>query len=88
MENKLGVYILNLMATIKDSEAQQFVKDLAYDELKRLNVNVEEFLRKNMKDDSEEKDATNLINEIQKEVGRVVKPLTKKFPGSPPDIFM
>jgi len=39
-------------------------------------------------DDSEEKDATNLINEIQKEVGRVVKPLTKKFPGSPPDIFM
>lgn len=39
-------------------------------------------------DDSEETDATNLINEIQKEVGRVVKPLTKKFPGSPPDIFM
>jgi archaellum biogenesis ATPase FlaH len=39
-------------------------------------------------DDSEEKDATNLINEIQKEVGRVVKPLKKKFPGSPPDIFM
>ena len=56
MENKLGVYILNLMATIKDSEAQQFVKDLAYEELKRLNVNVEEFLRKNMKDDSEEKE--------------------------------
>ena len=39
-------------------------------------------------DDSEETDATNHINEIQKEVGRVVKPLTKKFPGSPPDIFM
>ena len=39
-------------------------------------------------DDSEETDATNLINEIQKEVGRGVKPLTKKFPGSPPDIFM
>ena len=39
-------------------------------------------------DDSEEKDASNLINEITKEVGRVVKPLTKKFPGSPPDIFM
>ena len=39
-------------------------------------------------DDSEETDATNLINEIQKEVGRVVKPLTKKFPCSPPDIFM
>ena len=39
-------------------------------------------------DDSEETDATNLINEIQKEVGRVVKPLTKKFPGSPPYIFM
>ena len=39
-------------------------------------------------DDSEEKDATNLINEITKEVDRVVKPLRKKFPGSPPDIFM
>ena len=39
-------------------------------------------------DDSEETDATTLINEIQKEVVRVVKPLTKKFPGSPPDIFM
>ena len=58
MENKLGTYILNLMATVKDGEAQQFVKDLAYEELKRLNVNVEEFLRKNSKDDSEEREKT------------------------------
>ena len=39
-------------------------------------------------DDSEEKDASNLINEITKEVDRVIKPLKKRFPGSPPDIFM
>tara|TARA_R100000808_G_C2014345_1_gene65482 strand:- start:128 stop:349 length:222 start_codon:yes stop_codon:yes gene_type:complete len=57
-ENKLGSYILNLMATIKDTETEQFVKDLAYDELKRLNSNVEEFLKANLKDDSEEAEKT------------------------------
>ena len=58
MENKLGSYVLNLMAVIKDSEEKQFVKDIAFDELKRLNVNIEEFLRKNSKDDSDEREKT------------------------------
>ena len=58
MENKLGSYVLNLMAVIKDSEEKQFVKDLAFDELKKLNINIEEFLRKNSKDDSEEREQT------------------------------
>jgi len=48
--NKLGSYITQLMTTIIDSEESQFVKDLALDELKRLNVNVNEFIGKHMKD--------------------------------------
>ena len=39
-------------------------------------------------DDSEHKDASGLIREITKEVQRVTKPLKKKFPGAPPDMFM
>ena len=51
--NKLGNYITKLMTTVLDSEQEQFVKDLALNELKRLNVDVEEFVRKHMKDDSD-----------------------------------
>ena len=35
--------------------------------------------------DNEEK---NLLTEIKTEVERVVKPIVKKFPGAPPNIFM
>ena len=58
MDNKLGTYVLSLMATIKDIEEKEFVRELAFDELRRLNINIEEFLRKNSKDDSEERDKT------------------------------
>jgi len=58
MDNKLGTYVLNLMATIKDSEEKQFVKDLAFEELRRLNLNVDEFLRENFKDDSKNREKT------------------------------
>ena len=51
--NKLGNYITKLMTTVLDTEQEQFVKDLALNELKRLNVDVEEFVRKHMKDDSD-----------------------------------
>ena len=60
MKNKLGIYIANLMATVIDNEEKQFVKDLAFDELRRLNIDIEEFLRKQSKDDSEEKDKTDI----------------------------
>ena len=56
--NKLGNYITKLMTTVLDSEQEQFVKDLALNELKRLNVDVEEFVRKHMKDDSDEAEET------------------------------
>ena len=49
--NKLGNYITKLMTTVLDSEQEQFVKDLALSELRRLNVDVNEFIRKHTKDD-------------------------------------
>ena len=52
--NKLGNYITKLMTTVLDTENDEFVKDLALSELTRLNVDVEEFIRKHTKDDSDE----------------------------------
>ena len=52
--NKLGNYISKLMTTVLDKEQEQFVIDLALSELKRLNVDMEEFIRKHTKDISDE----------------------------------
>ena len=49
--NKLGSYITKLMTTILDSEQEEFVKELALSELKRLNVDMNDFIRKHTKDD-------------------------------------
>ena len=49
--DKLGSYISKLMTTVIDKEQEQFVKDLALSELTRLNVDVNEFIRKHKKDD-------------------------------------
>ena len=49
--NKLGNYITQLMTTVIDKEQEQFVKDLALSELTRLNVDVNDFIRKHTKDD-------------------------------------
>ena len=56
--NKLGSYVTKLMTTIVDKESDNFVKDLAWSELKRLNADVEEFLRKHSKDDTEDRKVT------------------------------
>ena len=58
MSDKLGPYINSLMTTVIDKEQEQFVKDLAWNELKRLNADIEEFLRKHQKDDSEDMEKT------------------------------
>ena len=58
MADKLGSYISRLMTTVLDGEQEQFVKDLAWSELKRLNTNVEEFLRKHSKDDTKKSEET------------------------------
>ena len=49
--DKLGSYISKLMITVLDKEQEEFVKDLALSELKRLNVDVNEFINKHTKDD-------------------------------------
>ena len=56
--DKFGTYIQKLMTTILDMEQEEFVKNLAFNELKRLNVNIEEFLRKHQKDDSDKVEKT------------------------------
>ena len=61
MKNKLGTYITKLMTTILDKEQEEFVVNLAFSELRRLNVDIEEFLRKNSQDDSEEAIKTKKI---------------------------
>ena len=68
--NKLGSYISKLMTTVLDNEQEQFVKDLALSELQRLNVDVEEFIRKHTKDDSDEVEETEkqLLQEDKKNV--------------------
>ena len=48
--NKLGGYITKLMTTVLDSEQEQFVRELALSELTRLNVDVNDFIRKHHKD--------------------------------------
>ena len=67
-KNKLGTYIQKLMTVIVDKEEEQFNKDLAYSELKRLNADVSEFLLKYRKgDDEEEKEHSEkqLLLELQ-----------------------
>ena len=54
MADKFGPYITKLMTTVLDSEQEEFVIELAFGELRRLNVNLEEFLRKNVSPDDEE----------------------------------
>tara|TARA_Y100000361_G_scaffold118328_1_gene109691 strand:- start:208 stop:426 length:219 start_codon:yes stop_codon:yes gene_type:complete len=68
--NKLGSYISKLMVTIIESEEDQFVKDLALSELKRLNVDVSEFINKHSKDDIDKIKETEkkLLQEDKKNV--------------------
>ena len=61
MKNKLGTYITKLMTTILEKDQEDFVKNLAFSELKRLNVDIEDFLRKNSKGDSENVEKTEKI---------------------------
>jgi len=42
--NKLGLYINNLMSTIKNTEEKSYLRELAIDELKKLNESVSGFI--------------------------------------------
>ena len=45
MAHKLGTYITQLMTTIVDKDQTDFVKELAYGELNRLNTDINQFLK-------------------------------------------
>ena len=68
--NKLGSYITKLMTTILDSEQEEFVKELALGELRRLNVDVNDFIRKHTKDNIDKIKETEkkLLQEDKKNV--------------------
>ena len=63
--NKLGSYIQKLMATVLDSEEDDFVRELATSELTRLKANIEEFLVKHYQVDDvvKEKSEKQLLQE-------------------------
>ncbi len=60
--NKLGSYISKLMTVVIDNDEEQFVKDLALSELTRLNVDMNDFIRKHTKD------VTDEIKETEKQL--------------------
>ena len=68
--NKLGNYITKLMTTVLDSEQEEFVRELALSELTRLNVDVNDFIRKHTKDDFDKAKETEkkLLQEDRKNV--------------------
>ena len=68
--NKLGSYITKVMTTVLDKEQEEFVRDLALSELKRLNVDVSEFINKHTKDDFDKIKETEkkLLQEDKKNV--------------------
>ena len=68
--NKFGPYIQKLMTTILDQEQDEFVKDLAWSELKRINADVEEFLREKSNDESEKIEKTKQLLQEDKDNGK------------------
>ena len=64
---KLGAYVTKLMTTVVDKEAEEFIKQLAWDELKRINSDLEEFLRKNSTEDDEEASEETIKQLLQEE---------------------
>ena len=71
--NKLGKYIEKLMTAVLESKTglkkgqEKILKDLAMGELKRLNINIEEFLKKHEENDEKNSEITvkQLLQEAQ-----------------------
>ena len=61
MSNKLGNYISNLMTTVVNKESTDFVKNLALDELGRLNSEVDSFVKKHSTSEIEKLKKTEKI---------------------------
>ena len=59
--SKYGSYMQKLMTLVLDKEQDEFVQQMAWNELKRLGEDVTEFLMKHSKDDLVEKEKTEKI---------------------------
>tara|TARA_Y100001938_G_scaffold139496_1_gene206438 strand:+ start:342 stop:566 length:225 start_codon:yes stop_codon:yes gene_type:complete len=70
--NKLGSYITKLMTIVVDRNQEQFVKDLALGEIEKLNVDVNDFIKKHKEDIfdkvKKEKQEKQLLQEDKKNV--------------------
>ena len=65
-QDKLGTYITKLMTTAIDFKKDDFVRELALDELHRLNVNIQEFIIKIKTEEKVNKTEKQLLQEEEK----------------------
>ena len=68
MENKLGLYITNLMTTIIDTDLSKFIRTLAFEELKKLHDDTGRFLFDHIDDIEELPEDEKNINQIEMEL--------------------
>ena len=68
MADKFGPYITKLMTTVLDFKEDMFVRGLATEELRRLNVDIEEFIRKQYQVDEEETKTEKTLLQEDKDV--------------------
>ena len=76
MENKLGLYVSNLMATIVDKEETIFVRKLAFNELENISKDISSFLTSyisEIKPDPFQEEQNKNRNEKQTEINFGVK---------------
>ena len=74
---KLGAYVTKLMTTVVDKEAEEFIKQLAWDELKRINSDLEEFLRKNSTEEDNIEEQEETVKKLLQEEKENVKQSSK-----------
>ena len=76
MENKLGLYVSNLMTTIVDKEEKLFVRKLAFNELENISKDISSFLTSyisEIKPDPFQEEQNKNRNEKQTELNFGVK---------------
>ena len=74
---KIGAYVTKLMTTVVDKEAEEFIKQLAWDELKRINSDLEEFLRKNSTEEDNIEEQEETVKKLLQEEKENVKQSSK-----------
>tara|TARA_A100000164_G_C21430895_1_gene551013 strand:+ start:243 stop:449 length:207 start_codon:yes stop_codon:yes gene_type:complete len=68
MENKLGLYITNLMITIQNTEEQKFVRKLALEQLIKLKDDISSFIFQHIDDVEELPDLEENTNQMEMEL--------------------